>query len=117
MKKNKAKKNHTRGMGRRLRVLLFALLVSLLWGATSFAGELYSFNPSQHPIEVYPHYIILWHEDPSLGFDYFYVDEATMGKDVYDRWLAVILTAQSLNKNFEIHYGEKGVVESMYTPK
>ena len=118
MEKHKFKKKYSRGMGKqRLRVLVFALLISLLCSVTGIAGQLYSFDPNQHPIEIYPHYIVLWHEDSSLGFDFFYVDESTMGKDVFDRWLAVILTAQSLNKSFQIHYSGQGIVESMYTPK
>ncbi len=99
------------------RVLLFAVLISLVCSSITFAGTLYNFNPNEHAVEVYPEYIILWHDDPSLDFDFFYIDEASMGKDVYDRWLAVILTAQSLNKSFQIHYGDQGKVESMYTPR
>ncbi len=107
---------------RSLRILILTILIaSVLTSGISFAGNpvLYNYNPANHSVEIYSKALILWHDDPSLGFDYFYVDEDTVGQVVFDRWLAVMLTAISMGKPFAVSYDPDGNGEilSMYAPR
>ena len=115
-------RNNNTSPVRSLRILVLAILIaSVLTSGISFAGTpvLYNYNPSTQSVEIYSKAIILWHNDPRLGFDYFYVDEDTVGQVVFDRWLAVMLTATSMGKPFALSYDPDGNGEilSVYAPK
>ena len=100
---------------KRCTFFLLAVACCLLLSVRAFAGEWYKFDPNNHPVVIYPHFVLLCPDDSSLSFKYFSVDGSSEGNDVYDRWLAVILTAQSLNKSLMIEYAqEDGKVLSMY---